>query len=79
MKTSLLKGLDEKGVKEIKGLFIESHRLRQIILERLNEKVADVQKERLSKTEFDSQWAYKQAEMNGYERSINELKSLLED
>lgn len=79
MKTSLLKGLDEKEAKEMKGLFIEAQRLRRLIQQRLEEKKKDVQAERLAKTDYDtSSWAFKQAELNGYERSLNELISLLE-
>jgi len=80
LKTSLLKGLDEKDKKEMKGLFIEAHRLRKLFIERLNEKKADTQAVRLSKNNYDSpSWAYEQAEFNGYERAINELTSILED
>lgn len=80
MKTSLLKGLDEKEKMEMKGLFIEALRLRRLFIKRLEEKKAEVQSERLSKTDYDnSSWAFKQAELNGYERSLNELISLLDE
>jgi hypothetical protein len=80
LKTSLLKGLDEKDKKEMKGLFIEALRLRQLFIKRLEEKKAEVQTERLSKTDYDNpSWAFKQAELNGYERSMNELISLLQE
>ncbi len=79
MKTSLLKGLDAGEAKEMKGLFIEAQRLRRLFIKRLEEKKKDAQAERLSVREFDASWAYKQAEINGYERSLNELISLLDD
>lgn len=80
MKTSLLKGLDEKETKEMKGLFIEAQRLRRLFEKRLEEKKLETQKERLDKVDYEGgSWAYKQAELNGYERAINEFLSLLED
>lgn len=80
MKTSLLKGLDAKEEKEIKGLWIEAHRIRKLLTSRLKEKVVETQTERLSKRSYqDAAWAYEQAELNGAERVLNELISLLDD
>jgi uncharacterized protein YutD len=80
LKTSLLKGLDEKEAKEMKGLFIEAQRLRRLIQKRLEEKKSETQAERLSKVDYATgSWAYKQAELNGYERGIVEFLSLLDD
>lgn len=80
MKLSLLKGLDEKELKEIKGLWKEAHRIRSLLASRLKEKQVETQEFRLSKRSFEhGAWAYEQAETNGYERAIMELISLLED
>lgn len=80
MKTSLLSGMSKDEQKEFKGLFIEARLVRKRLIEVLDGKRQSVQKERLSKEDYDSNsWAFKQADLNGYERGINELISLLED
>jgi hypothetical protein len=80
LKTSLLKGLAEDERKELRGLFLEALRVRKRLIQVLEEKRQSVQMERLGKEDYNSSsWAFKQAEMNGYERGINELISLLKD
>lgn len=80
MKLSLLKGLNEKELLEIKGLWKEAHRVRSLLTSRLKEKQTETQEVRLTKRSFEhGAWAYEQAELNGYERAIAELISLLED
>lgn len=80
MKTSLLKGLDKKDEEEMKGLFIQALRLRKQFINVLDEKRKSIQKERLDKQDYDNaSWSYKQADLNGYERAINELISLLDE
>jgi hypothetical protein len=65
---------------EFKGLFIEARLVRKRLIEVLEEKRNSIQSERLSKVDYsDASWAFKQADLNGYERSINELISLLEE
>jgi hypothetical protein len=78
LKTSLTKGMEDDKAQEFKGLFIEAHLVRKRLIEILEEKRRGVQTERLGKEDYNLSWAYKQADLNGYERSINELISLLE-
>lgn len=80
MKTSLLKGLDEDAKKELKGLFVQSLPLRKALINVLNDKRKSTQDIRLSLDDYaNNSWAYKQSELNGYERAITELISLLEN
>lgn len=78
MKTSLLKGLNQQDRDEIKGLFIQSLRLRQQLIKTLEEKVKSAETDILTKESYDSpSWAYKQADYIGYKRGITEIISLL--
>jgi hypothetical protein len=80
LKTSLLKGFSEDEKQEFKGLFIEAHLLRKRLIEVLEEKRKGVQSERLTKEDYsNTSWAFKQADLNGYERGIIEFISLLEE
>jgi hypothetical protein len=79
LKLSLLKGMEPDVAQEFKGLFIEARLVRKRLIEVLEEKRRSVQSERLSKEDYTNSWAYKQADLNGYERAVNELISLLEE
>ena len=80
MKTSLLKGMEKDEAQEFKGLFIEARLVRKRLIEVLEDKRKSIQSERLSKEDYSNgSWAFKQADLNGYERGINELISLLEE
>lgn len=80
MKTSLLKGLNEKDKEEMKGLFIQSLRLRNQIIKTLEEKIKVIDTESVSKEGYESpSWAYKQADIVGYKRALKEIISLIEN
>lgn len=80
MKTSLLKGLNADDKSEIKGLFIQSLRLRKQLIKTLEEKYSTAETESLSKGSYeDASWAYKQADLIGYKRAITEFISLIND
>lgn len=79
MKTSLTKGLDKSEAEEIKGLFIQSLRLRERLASIVKEKIDSNNIERISKNSYDNpSWAYIQADAVGYERALKEIISLLE-
>jgi hypothetical protein len=72
--------MKQDEIQEFKGLFLEARLVRKRLIQVLEEKRQSVQNERLSKEDYGSNsWAYKQADLNGYERGINELISLLEE
>jgi hypothetical protein len=80
LKTSLLKGLNEKDKEEMKGLFIQSLRLRNQIIKTLEEKIRVIDAESVSKEGYESpSWAYKQADIVGYKRALKEIISLIEN
>jgi hypothetical protein len=79
LKTSLLKGLNEKDKEEMTGLFIQSLRLRNQLVKTLEEKIKVIDAESVTKEGYDSpSWAYKQADIIGYKRALREAISLLE-
>ena len=78
MKTSLTAGLDEEHASNVVDEFIHSPVLRERLIAVLNGKKASFRSETMSKTSYDKpNWAYLQADCNGYERAIDELISLL--
>jgi hypothetical protein len=80
LKTSLLKGLNEKDTLEMKGLFIEAARLRKHITILLDDKYLSAEESVLTKEGYsDASWAYRQADAIGYKRAIREMQSLLEN
>ena len=80
MKTSLTKGLNQDDRNEIKGLFVAALRLRKQLVKVLDEKKKVAENESLTKEGYDSpSWAYKQADLVGYKRALNELISILSD
>lgn len=80
MKTSLHKGMAADAAQEFRGLFIQARIVRKRLIEILEEKRRSIQSERISKDDYsNASWAFKQADLNGYERGINELISLLQE
>lgn len=80
MKTSLLKTLKtEEDKQEIKGLFIQSLRLRRVYIETLETKMRVNAEQRISNDYSSPSWGYAQADKNGYERACRELISMLEE
>ena len=80
MKTSLLKGLEPDAKEEIKGQFIAALRLRQQVIKTLEEKIKTADAESLTKEGYEHpSWAFKQADLVGYKRAMNEIISLMTD
>lgn len=78
MKTSLIAGLNEEQARIIKEEFSHTPALRERLIAVLNGKKASFRSEAMSKTSYDKpNWAYLQADCNGYERAIEEVISLL--
>ena len=79
MKTSLTSGLSPELTKQVTQEFIGSYALRERLISVLNGKKDSLRSEVRSKTSYDKpSWAYFQADVNGYERAISEVISLLE-
>ena len=79
MKTALTKGLDKDASKEIENAFGASALLRKRYAEILESKIKLSEKEDRSKEGYNCpNWAYKQADSQGYRRAIREVLSLLE-
>jgi len=79
MKTSLTKGLDKDASKEIENAFGASALLRKRYSEVLKDKIEVSAKEDCAKDAYNCpNWAYKQADSQGYRRAIREVLSLLE-
>lgn len=77
MKTVLTKGLDKDASNEIKLSFNASGLLRERYVELLIEKIKAADKESYSKEWYDCpNWAYKQADIAGYKRAMNEIIAL---
>lgn len=79
MKTVWSKGLDDQGKKDIKVSFDKGAFLRERLSNILKEKSDDADKDGRSKEGYDCpNWAYKQADMQGYKRALSEILSLLD-
>lgn len=80
MKLDWTKGLEEDHAKEIvhdfKGAPILRRRIRQILEERIEE----TRKTVISKVLYENpNWAYRQADLAGFERCLREIISLFDD
>ena len=78
MKTQWYKGLDSDAKKEIQLHFNGSVMLRRRLTEILEGKVVSKDRESMDATQYENpNWAYKQADAQGYKRAINEIISLI--
>lgn len=78
MKTAWIKGLTNEEKEEMKLLFSSNARLRNKIIELVEEKANSAQKANTLKDAYDSpNWALKQADAVGYQRACEEIISLL--
>lgn len=80
MKLDWTKGLEADHAKEVvsdfKGVPILKRRLRQI----LDERIEEARRLAISKSLYENpNWAYRQADLAGFERCLREIKSLFED
>lgn len=81
MKTSWLSGVKDAGVKkELRANYIASKMVRERLTEMLDTKLSSSVRASRSSESYDSpNWALKQADATGYQRALEEVKSLLED
>ena len=83
MKTILLtsswtKGLNKDQVKELKGDFLSSQTVRRRLSTICESKLKTSEATGRDKEGYDCpNWAYKQADMQGYNRALHEIMSLL--
>lgn len=79
MKTAWSKGLEEDAAKEIKLHFNGSVQLRKRLTTMLNEKIDSKLRESMNISDYDNNnWAFKQADAQGYRRALSEIISLIE-
>lgn len=81
MKTSWLSGIKDASVKkELRSNFIASKMVRERLKEMLDAKLSSSIRSSRSAESYDSpNWALKQADSAGYQRALEEVKSLLDD
>lgn len=81
MKTSWLSGVKDASVKkELRANFLASKMVRQRLVEMLDTKLSSSVRASRSSESYDSpNWALKQADATGYQRALEEVKSLLDD
>ena len=79
MKITLIKGLTEAQVKEFNSDFVAAVSIRERFKTILQDKI-DVQRSKGREDEAytSSAWPYRQASINGYEKAMLEVISLLE-
>lgn len=78
MKTEWKKGLDTDDKKEVELSFNGSGLLRKRLEVLLESKIKSADKDSYSKEGYDCpSWAYKQADLSGYKRAMNEVISLI--
>lgn len=79
MKTAWTKGLETDAKAEMKLHFNSSVQLRKRLGVMLNEKIDAKNRETMKDDAYDcSNWAYKQADSQGYKRALSEIISLIE-
>lgn len=80
MKKSWTMGLDDQETIDVRANFIEALVMRKRLLTMIADKISESQTVSRSKLTYESpNWAYLQADQNGYERALSEIMSLLVD
>lgn len=81
MKKSLLNKCESpEQERELKQSFVAAHLLREKLGEVLVDKAVNAQRNSIGKEGYDCpNWAYKQADIVGYQRALNEIMNLLDD
>lgn len=78
MKTTWKTGLDDEEKKEIELAFNASGILRKRLQHLANSKISIADKDSYSKKGYDCpNWAYRQADIAGYKRAMNEIILLI--
>lgn len=79
MKTAWTKGLEPDAAKEIKLHFNGGVQLRKRLSHILDDKINTKERESMKSSEYENpNWAYKQADAQGYKRAMKEILSLIE-
>lgn len=79
MKTAWTKGLEPDAKAEMKLHFNGGTQLRKRLGTMLNEKIDAKDREAMKDDAYDkANWAYKQADSQGYKRAMSEIISLIE-
>lgn len=79
MRSSWVAGLEPDAKKEIKGEYLNAHRARKRLTELCADKVELADKAGYSKDGYDCpNWAYRQADLQGYKRALHEVMNLIE-
>ena len=81
MKTQWTKGVTDKQlVDDIRSTFKASIVVRKRLAEILDGKISAAEKARMSADEYDcANWAFKQADSQGYKRALFEIISLISE
>lgn len=80
MKVSWVNGLDIDAAKEMRGDFLSSHLVRKRFKTLLMDNIESAQKTARNPEGYEvANWAYKQADINGYIRALYYAISLIED
>jgi hypothetical protein len=80
MKTTWIKGLVKERSEEIRREFESAVLFRKRLNEILAEKIDSKRAKQTSEGLYESpSWAFQQADLNGYERALKEIQSLLEN
>jgi hypothetical protein len=78
MKASWTQGLDEQLVKDIRGDFKSSLLTRKRLAKLLEDKIHNADKTAMNKEGYDlPNWAFKQADLIGFKRALNEVIELI--
>ncbi|AFE86216.1 hypothetical protein [Salinivibrio phage CW02] len=78
IQTKILSKCEEHEKEEIRGSFVASYAYHKKLLEVLEDKLASVENESLSKDLYENpNWAFRQADIAGYKRAIKEIKNFL--
>jgi len=79
MKQSWTAGLEPEQIKDVKGDFISSHLTRKRLTKMLNDKLEEFERASLDPKNYATpNWAYLQADLQGYKRALRLVISLLE-
>lgn len=79
MKTRWISGLEDKqDVDDVKGSYASSKLIRERLATILREKSNSRERASMEASDYDCpNWAYKQADAQGYKRALSEIISLL--
>jgi len=80
MKKSWVQGLESDAAKEMRGFFTGSTNMRKRLTKLLKDKEEEAYRTARSKEGYECpNWAYKQADLTGYTRALNDIISLIEN